>query len=99
MSATTASLQVRRYSHGKRQRVFAKDPTPTQASVLAYMREVFEENDQLPSVANIADHFGWKSASAAQYYVDGLIRIGRLEKNDLGRLRFSRAKTNQGEPC
>lgn len=99
MSAITASLQVRRYSHGKRQRVFAKDPTPTQALVLAYMREVFESEDQLPPVANIAEHFGWKSASAAQYYVDGLIRIGRLEKNALGKLRFARAKKTEGEPC
>lgn len=95
MSATSTTIQVRRYSHGKRQRFFAKDPTPRQAQVLAYMREVLEEHDQLPSVANIAEHFGYKSASAAQYYVDGLIRIGKLEKNGLGRLRFARTKTEE----
>lgn len=67
-----------------------KTPTPTQLLVLAYMREYFAQQDQLPPISTIAKHFGWASANGAQFHVDALERHGLVELNACGRYRFSR---------
>ena len=68
----------------------ATEATPTQLLVLAYMREFFEKEDQLPPVATVAKHFGWASANGAQFHIDGLVRHGLLEHNACGKYRFAR---------
>lgn len=67
-------------------------PTTRNLEVLAYMREFFEENDQLPPVSKIAAHFGIANA-AADWHVQALIRLGKVERNAVGKLRFKRVKT------
>jgi len=67
-------------------------PTPRNLDVLAYAREFFAENDQLPTIKCIRDHFGWTSDNAADAHVQALIRHGKLERNVLGKLRFAREK-------
>lgn len=65
-------------------------PTPRNLEVLAFMREFFAENDQLPPVAVVSRHFGWASVAAAESHIASLIRHGLLERNVLGKLRFAR---------
>ncbi|KRC36254.1 hypothetical protein [Acidovorax sp. Root219] len=65
-------------------------PTATQLLVLAYMREFFATEDQLPPVPLVAKHFGWASPNGAQFHIDGLLRLGYLERNAVGKLRFPR---------
>ena len=67
-------------------------PTPRNMDVLAYAREFFTENDQLPTIKCIRNHFGWTSDNAADAHVQALIRHGKLERNVLGKLRFAREK-------
>lgn len=68
----------------------AKAPSEKALAVLAYCREFFAENDQLPPQASIRDHFGWASLNAAQVHIDALIRHELLERNAVGKLRFAR---------
>lgn len=67
-------------------------PTPRNLEVLAYARVFHAENDQLPTIKCIREHFGWTSDSAADAHVQALIRHGKLERNVLGKLRFAREK-------
>lgn len=67
-----------------------KSPSKTQLMVLAYMREFFEEQDQLPPVSWVAQHFGWASANGAQFHIDVLVEHRLLELNACGRYRFAR---------
>lgn len=68
----------------------AAAPTAKNLEVLAYMREFFLINDQLPPVMHISKNFGWASLNAAQLHVDALIRHGLIERNAVGKLRFAR---------
>lgn len=68
----------------------AKEPSAKALAVLAYCREFFAENDQLPPIHRINDHFGWKSLNAAQNHMDSLVRHRLLERNAVGKLRFAR---------
>lgn len=67
-------------------------PTVRNLDVLAYAREFFAENDQLPTIKCIREHFGWTSDNAADAHVKALIQHGLLERNVLGKLRFARKK-------
>ncbi len=67
-------------------------PTVRNLDVLAYARDFFAENDQLPTIRCIREHFGWSSDAAADCHVQALIRHGKLERNVLGKLRFARGK-------
>ena len=67
-------------------------PSAAHLRVLAFMREFFAENDQLPPVHVISKRFGWSSDSAADWHVQALLRFGRLERNVVGKLRFARPK-------
>lgn len=64
--------------------------TPIQQMVLGFMREFFAQNDQLPPMQHIADHFGWPNASNAHHHVSALIQRGHLERNAVGKYRFAR---------
>ncbi|WP_440111732.1 hypothetical protein [Acidovorax sp. BL-A-41-H1] len=85
-NAIAARLRGRASPPGKK----ATGPTPRNKDVLAYMREFFAENDQLPPIATISQHFGWASTQAAQAHADALVRHGLLERNAVGKLRFAR---------
>ena len=62
-----------------------------QIEILAFMREYFAENDQLPSVATTAQRFDMNNAGA-DWHIKALIRLNRLERNAAGKLRFARRK-------
>lgn len=66
--------------------------TPGQRRVLDYLRDFYEQNDQLPPMHAIRAHFGWSSDNAAQSHIDGLAARGYLERNEVGKWRFSRAQ-------
>ncbi len=68
-------------------------PTPRNLAVLVYMREFFQQNDQLPPMSAIAAHFGVE-VSAAYEQTLALRRFGLVELNAVGKLRFVRAEVN-----
>ena len=57
--------------------------TPAQADTLAFIVKSQRENQMPPTRTEIAQHFGWKSANAAQDHLEALERKGaiRLRKN------------------
>lgn len=71
-------------------------PTVRNLEVLAFMRAFFEENDQLPPVAQIARHFGW-ALNAADSHIANLLRHGLVERNATGKLRFARPKKEENQ--
>lgn len=90
MSAISLSYSITGYRPPVRQALASKPLTARQQQVLAYCREFFAENDQLPPIHRINDHFGWKSLNAAQNHMDSLVRHRLLERNAVGKLRFAR---------
>ncbi|RQO83507.1 MULTISPECIES: hypothetical protein [unclassified Acidovorax] len=89
-NAIAAELRGHAKPKAKGVRGPAKEPTEKALAVLAYCREFFAENDQLPPIHRINDHFGWKSLNAAQNHMDSLVRHRLLERNAVGKLRFAR---------
>lgn len=71
-------------------------PTSRQLEVLAFMREFFAQNDQLPPNAAIAAHFGWSAPSACGDHIKALTRHGLIERNAVGKLRFVREEVAHG---
>lgn len=65
------------------------DLTEGQAELLAFCMRFFLRNHTLPPMLSVANHFGWSSKQAASDKVNILVRKGYLERNDLGKLRFS----------
>ena len=63
----------------------------TQAKVLAYMVKFLELNDQLPTMAKIAEAFGWASPNAADTHVRAMEKKGYLARNELTNLMLARA--------
>lgn len=57
--------------------------TEAQAKTLAFIVKSQRENQMPPTRTEIAQHFGWKSANAAQEQLEALERKGaiRLRKN------------------
>lgn len=74
-----------------------KQPSERSLQVLAFMREFFAENDQLPPADAIASHFGWASANAAQAHINALLKHCLVERNACGKLRFARSTPNATE--
>ena len=72
----------------------AMAPTEKNLEVLAYMREFYLENDQLPPVAIIAKHFGMNT-TGADWHAKALLRLGMVERNAVGKLRFARKESLQ----
>lgn len=64
--------------------------SPVQEMVLGFMREFFAQNDQLPPAHAISEHFGWKLKQNADWHVRALEREGRIERNAVGKYRFTR---------
>jgi repressor LexA len=52
--------------------------TPRQAEVLAFILSFQAENGMPPTRVEIAAHFGWSSANAAQDHIRALTRKGAL---------------------
>lgn len=73
-----------------RPRGHGRVPTEAQLRVLAYMREFFVRNDQLPPYRSIAKHFGWKTDSCVQGFIVRLEFHGLIERNEIGNWRFPR---------
>lgn len=57
--------------------------------VLAYCREFFEQNDQLPPQSCVSERFGVVE-QVAQKYMRSLGDAGHLERNAVGKWRFKR---------
>ncbi len=53
--------------------------TETQEAVLHFIEAFIERKRYPPSRKEIADHFGWKSANAAQECLDAIERKGFIE--------------------
>lgn len=64
--------------------------TKKQEEVYDFMFHFFEENDQIPPMAEIADHFGWASPNAANEHVLRIRDAGWIEHNAVGKYRFTR---------
>jgi len=86
-NAIAARLRGQPVRHGRGRS--ATGPSRKNLEVLAYMREFFRENDQLPPVSRIASYFGMNVAGA-DWHIKALLRFGRLERNAVGKLRFAR---------
>jgi hypothetical protein len=63
--------------------------------VLAYCHEFFEENDQLPPQACVAERFGVVE-QVAQKYMHALGDAGHLERNAVGKWRFANRQRKLG---
>lgn len=63
--------------------------TEKQAALLLYCGQFYAENDQLPTARAICDHFGWSSANAAYDVLIALSRRGYVERNALGKWKFT----------
>ena len=85
-NAIAARLRGRASPPGRK----ATGPTPRNLDVMVYLRHFFEQNDQLPPVERIAQHFGWSSTQSAQCHLDALQKHGLIERNAVGKFRFAR---------
>lgn len=59
--------------------------------VLAFCHEFFEQNDQLPPQACVAERFK-VFEQTAQTYMRALAEAGHLERNAVGKWRFARRR-------
>lgn len=55
------------------------DLTPRQAEILALIRDSLERSGRPPTRAELADHFGFRSANAAEEHLRALARKGAIE--------------------
>lgn len=53
-------------------------------AVLDFIRTFFGTEDRTPTLREIANHFNWASANAAQHQIRRLIAIGELEERPNG---------------
>ena len=58
-----------------------KPLTDKQAEVLSFLRSFHKQHGYMPTMAEIADHFKWRSATAAVGHLDALIIKGRITKD------------------
>lgn len=65
--------------------------TDRQAEVLDYMWHFYQENDQPPTHEAICAFFNFSSPNAAQDHIKALARRGWLEKNAIGKWKFTQA--------
>jgi Mn-dependent DtxR family transcriptional regulator len=62
-----------------------------QRRLLAFCDLFLTQEDQMPTGKAIADHFGWASQNAAYEAMASLERRGLIERNSLGKWRFTEA--------
>ena len=55
-----------------------KDLTPRQKEVLAFVTSFSADNGMPPTRADIAKHFGWASANAAEDHLRAIARKGAV---------------------
>ena len=67
-----------------------REPTKKQWEVYEYLYDYYAENDQLPPMSKIADHFGFSSPNAAHTHMKHLEAKGFIEPNENGKWRFKR---------
>ena len=65
--------------------------SPMALRVLAFVRQFFADNDQLPPAVAVAAEFGWVSTQSAFDHLRALERFGYIERNAVGKWRFARA--------
>ena len=58
--------------------------------IFEFMQVFFARNDQLPSLAVIAQHFGYASPGSAHWHVLRLEKLGKIERNEVGKFRFAK---------
>ena len=63
--------------------------TERQMQYLEFMREFFNENDQLPPIQVLADGMG-VTHNAANDALTRLIRAGEIQRNSVGKWMFAR---------
>ncbi len=71
--------------------------TRRQAQILAFIRDAIEENGYPPTLAEIADHFGFRSNTAAVDHLKALARKNAIEITE-GASRGIRLTAEQGLP-
>ena len=64
--------------------------SPVALRVLAFARQFFADNDQLPPASAVAAAFGWGSTQSAFDHLRALERFGYIERNAVGKWRFAR---------
>lgn len=65
--------------------------TDKQRLVLDYMRAFFRTNDQLPTHQMLCARFNWTSLNSAAEHCAVLERRGLIERNVLGKFKFTDA--------
>lgn len=85
--ANVIAAQLRCKAPARRKKATAA--SGLQLQVLDYMRTFLAENDQLPPAHRIAARFNL-ALSSADWHVQTLLRLGFLERNAVGKLRFAR---------
>jgi SOS-response transcriptional repressor LexA len=65
--------------------------TAKQRAVLEFCAAFFARNDQLPPIHIICSRFGWSSWNAGQEHMEALARRGLIEKNTVGKWKFTEA--------
>lgn len=63
--------------------------TSRESAGLIFCGQFYAANDQLPTVQAVCDNFGWASPNAARDMLLSLCRKGYLERNLLGKLKFT----------
>lgn len=66
--------------------------TPRQENTMTFLRAFFAENDQIPTVAIINKHFGWRSDHAGWTVLNQLAARRLIERNACNKYRFARTK-------
>lgn len=69
-----------------------KPLTSKQEKVLAFLREFFLENDQIPTIKVINKRFGWRADHAGWLVLNQLAARRLIEKNACNKYRFARTK-------
>jgi SOS-response transcriptional repressor LexA len=73
--------------------------TRQQRRVLAFCDYFLTQNDQLPTMQAITDHFDWSSTNSAFSVLVSLERRGMIERNALGKFRFTEAGRTAVAEC
>ena len=55
--------------------------TKKQTAVLNFLKSHYEQFKYMPTMAEIAEHFKWRSTTAAVGHLDALIIKGRITKD------------------
>lgn len=54
--------------------------TPRQQQVLDYLQDAHRNNEPMPTIREICDHFGWKSTNSALQMLEGLRAAGHVDR-------------------